>query len=228
MRPGLPRSLLVSSLAKRGRDLAHNPKDTGPQRNAVVRGLPRAIPVPRRQIRVLRLGSSGPPHGALYTAGSSEMQVLQPQPTEALWFFSWRAQQDSNLRPSGPQYETDPRNDAGLRLLPCKGLQGAAPGCTRDGSRLYPAPTFRESPAAPDQPGRDPHPLPLPRPTRARIGGVKIDCETEACPRGAPSAGQCGWSGELPGSSNVPHEKDPQTDEEKEREPVNQEGRPEW
>jgi len=142
--------------------------------------------------------------------------------------ISWRAQQDSNLRPSGPQYETDPRNDAGLRLLPCKGLQGAAPGCTRDGSRLYPAPTFRESPAAPDQPGRDPHPLPLPRPTRARIGGVKIDCETEACPRGAPSAGQCGWSGELPGSSNVPHEKDPQTDEEKEREPVNQEGRPEW
>ncbi len=53
----------------------------------------------------------------------------------------WRAGRDSNPRPSGSKYELAPRSDAGLRLLPCEGMQGAAPGCTRYGSRLYPAPS---------------------------------------------------------------------------------------
>jgi len=53
----------------------------------------------------------------------------------------WRAGRDSDPRPSGSKYELAPRSDAELRLRRCEGLQGAAPGCTCDGSRLYPAPT---------------------------------------------------------------------------------------
>ena len=54
----------------------------------------------------------------------------------------WSTRPGSNRRPPRWQRGGGARSNAYLQLLPCKQLQGAAHGCTGDGSRLYPAPAL--------------------------------------------------------------------------------------
>jgi hypothetical protein len=68
--------------------------------------------------------------------------------------LNWR----ENLEiPRSSQSDTRVRSDASLHLLRW-GMQGAAPSCTRDGSRLYPAPTLEASLSCLGQSGRLPVP----------------------------------------------------------------------
>jgi len=61
---------------------------------------------------------------------------------------SWWSWGESNPRPQDCQKPRRVRNDANLHLLRCEGVQGAALGCTCDGSRLYPAPVSKDLVAA--------------------------------------------------------------------------------
>jgi len=67
---------------------------------------------------------------------------------------SWSGKRGSNPRPSAWESNTRVRGDARLRLVYCEGMLGAAPGCTRGGSRLYPAPAAVACWAEPGQPVR--------------------------------------------------------------------------
>jgi hypothetical protein len=59
----------------------------------------------------------------------------------------WRAQHDSNMRPSGPQTGEGLSQDTNLRLVACEGLKGAAIDCTGDGPRPYTAPRLGSLPS---------------------------------------------------------------------------------